>query len=740
MLWSPKSLNPRTLFRKSKLTELWKKRKLSNFEYLMALNRMAGRSFNDITQYPVFPWILADYTSETIDLSDSRVYRDLSKPVGALNPDRLAQLLERYKDLELFGFTEAERFLYGSHYSSPGIVLHFLIRQEPFTTMAIELQSGRFDCPDRLFFDIASSWDGCLTSTSDMKELIPEFFSLPEMFLNTNKFPLGRTQSGRVVDNVGLPPWAKGSAYEFVRVHRLALESEFVSQNLHHWIDLIFGFKQRGPEAEAAHNIFHHLSYEGSVDLDKIADDVDRQAAESHIQNFGQTPSQLIVAEPHPSRYGSEECWKPLIYNSAVPQRLRSLTPAKQFGNKRSEHAKGAVVKIHVLSDQVLAVYADMSIGTYKWFPTSKTNRLRMDKLRPMSRRELSTSRAAIKRGSAIPQDKLEQSCRAVGNWSFAATIGGNAKEELRRKAVLTSGSRLIASSEITLASAETACSLISCGYWDDTVKAHSIESLRPVASETGGHRGTIRCLAVGQDGGLMVTGGQDCTCRVWVIEHPDMAIALSDGYVQTVLGASNDGGQVLSCCHVLWGHTSAVTCVGLDSDLDAVVSGSQSGDLCVHTIRRGEFVRSYRPPALVAGTSAGAVKKVALDTTGNMVVHMEDHGLHAYTVNAVRLSWTNAGEELYDMKICSGGEFLVTGGKRCQVLIRTVVDLNHVCSMLDLTKHGPIRCIALTPDDLNPTEQFLFIGSDDGMMTIVDEDPLKRQQQHSEKPSLTRV
>jgi len=120
MLWSPKSLSPRVIFRRSKLTELWKKKKISNFEYLMALNRMAGRSFNDLTQYPVFPWVLADYTSETIDLSDSRVYRDLEKPIGALNPDRLARLLERFNELALFGFTEAEKFLYGSHYSSPG--------------------------------------------------------------------------------------------------------------------------------------------------------------------------------------------------------------------------------------------------------------------------------------------------------------------------------------------------------------------------------------------------------------------------------------------------------------------------------------------------------------------------------------------------------------------------------------------------------------------------------------------
>ena len=725
MLWSPKSLNPRVVFRKSRISELWRKRKITNFEYLMALNRMAGRSFNDITQYPVFPWVLAEYKSKSIDLRDSRVFRDLTKPIGALNPDRLAQLLERFKDLELFGFPETERFLYGSHYSSPGVVLYLLIRQEPFTTMAIELQSGRFDCPDRLFFDVAESWDSCMTSTSDMKELVPEFFCLPEMFLNTNKFPLGRNQRGLPVDDVGLPPWANGSAFEFVRIQRLALESEYVSQNLHHWINLVFGFKQRGEEAEAAHNVFHHLSYEGSVDFDKIADEVDRTAAESHIQNFGQTPSELLHTSPHPERYTLEECWKPLIHDIASAKQLRCHTPSKQFGNVSSEFARGPVVKIHVLSDSVIAVYGDMSIGSYRWYPNYRQNRLRMDRLRPLSRRELSIARDAVKRGSLIPPEELSRSDFFLSTASFAFTIGGRAREELRRNAILPSG-RLISGSDTTVASTEASAMLISCGYWDGTVKAHSAESLRIIASETGGHQGPIHCLAMSYDG-FMMTGGKDCTCRVWVCDHSDMAIAMSDGFVQTVLGTSHFGDTVLVCCHVLWGHETPVFCVDLDSDLDIAASGSQSGLVCIHTVRRGQFIRSFSPPSLDPEKSLHyvAVMKLALDRSGSgtMVVHMEDRGLHTFTVNGVRLASTDAGETIKDMRICTHGELLVTGGDRGKVLVRHVPDL-HVASILDLSKHGPIRCIALTPEELNPINQFLFVGSEDGSMTVVDRDP----------------
>lgn len=41
-----------------------KRGEISNFQYLMHLNTLAGRSYNDLMQYPVFPWILADYDSE----------------------------------------------------------------------------------------------------------------------------------------------------------------------------------------------------------------------------------------------------------------------------------------------------------------------------------------------------------------------------------------------------------------------------------------------------------------------------------------------------------------------------------------------------------------------------------------------------------------------------------------------------------------------------------------------------
>ena len=62
----------------------------------------------------------------------------------------------------------------------------------------------------------------------------------------THSLNLGELQNeGRILSEVILPPWAS-SAEEFVRIQRAALESDYVSKNLHHWIDLVFGYKQVG--------------------------------------------------------------------------------------------------------------------------------------------------------------------------------------------------------------------------------------------------------------------------------------------------------------------------------------------------------------------------------------------------------------------------------------------------------------------------------------------------------------
>uniref|UniRef100_A0A1X7TFA0 EGF-like domain-containing protein n=1 Tax=Amphimedon queenslandica TaxID=400682 RepID=A0A1X7TFA0_AMPQE len=103
-------------------TQKWQTGEISNYDYLMFLNFVADQSFNDIMQYPVLPWILADYTSTTLDLTKPDTFRDLSKPIGALNEERLAFFKDRYAEMS------GRKFLYGTHYSAPGYVLYYLVR------------------------------------------------------------------------------------------------------------------------------------------------------------------------------------------------------------------------------------------------------------------------------------------------------------------------------------------------------------------------------------------------------------------------------------------------------------------------------------------------------------------------------------------------------------------------------------------------------------------------------------
>ncbi|CAI8023122.1 WD repeat and FYVE domain-containing protein 3 [Geodia barretti] len=223
--------------------------------------------------------------------------------MGAQNSQRLKRFIERYNLTKEDPTGEGiPPFYYGTHYSSAMIVASYLIRMEPFTGHFIKLQGGHFDLADRLFHSIPLAWvSASCTNMADIKELIPEFFYLPEFLSNSNHFDLGTKQSGEPLGDVILPPWAKGCPIEFIRLHREALESDHVSAHLHEWIDLIFGYKQTGKEALRAHNVFHYLFYEGAVDIEKIDDPVKKGASISFIHNFGQMPKQLFK-RPHPAR------------------------------------------------------------------------------------------------------------------------------------------------------------------------------------------------------------------------------------------------------------------------------------------------------------------------------------------------------------------------------------------------------------------------------------------------------
>ncbi|KAF2732378.1 beach-domain-containing protein [Polyplosphaeria fusca] len=283
------------------VTRRWMKGEISNFHYLMFINTLAGRTFNDLTQYPVFPWVIAQYNCEELDLTDPKSFRDLSKPISIQDPAKEAMIRERFQSFAEMG-DAAHAFHYGTHYSSAMTVASYLIRLQPFSAAYFLIQGSTFDHADRLFYSIQNAWESAsFDNMSDARELTPEFYCLPEFLTNVNGYNFGLRTSGEDINSVTLPKWAKGDPAIFIAKQREALESPHVSKNLHHWIDLIFGFKQRGEAAVEACNVFHHLTYQGAIDLDSITEEVARVANINIINNFGQTPLQ-VFQRPHPQK------------------------------------------------------------------------------------------------------------------------------------------------------------------------------------------------------------------------------------------------------------------------------------------------------------------------------------------------------------------------------------------------------------------------------------------------------
>ena len=84
-------------------------------------------------------------------------------------------------------------------------------------------------------------------------------YTFPEAYLNINKLDLGVMQNQRRVHNVELPGWSRENPYLYVTKLRKAFEEMTVSKNVSKWIDLIFGYKQRGEEAVKNLNCYVHF-------------------------------------------------------------------------------------------------------------------------------------------------------------------------------------------------------------------------------------------------------------------------------------------------------------------------------------------------------------------------------------------------------------------------------------------------------------------------------------------------
>jgi hypothetical protein len=696
----------------ARAAERWRRREMSNFEYLMTLNTLAGRSYNDLAQYPVLPWVIADYASEQLDLGAPGALRDLTRPVGALNPSRRAGLAERYAMLAAEGDADIPPFHHGSHYSTPGGVLHWLLRLQPFTALHRGLQGGRFDHGDRLFHSLPAAWAGAWANAADVRELTPEFFCMPEFLLNGEGHDLGVRQDGRRVGDVALPPWARGNAAAFVRANAAALECEAVSARLDGWIDLIFGVAQRGPAAVEALNVFYHLTYEGAVDLERCSADAHAATAlADQIALFGQTPAQLFTRK-HPSR--DAPLWPPAPLCAAVlgAPAPRTLVPLADAAACAAAAAAGpappggaAVVFLCLMPGapdaRVLAVCADGSIGVHRL-------------LRPAPAAGAFTFSAAAETGYALGTDA---SFAAAGAQGGAGGGGGSGA----RGSGLPPFAASVAVSPACFATLAGGRLLLSAAHWDARLRVLRItpaDGVYPLQA-LGAHADLVTCAAAAA--GVCVTGSRDTTVCVWELATTRVAAAplAIVGTADPAAAAAADAAAA-GCASplrpsprcVLSGHDAPVSCVACSEELDLVVSAS-AGDASVmfHALRSGRYLRSLRLPPGVAPASM-----LLSDAAGVVVLLLQPPApapsqLRAFNCNGLPLGTASPAERLGTMTLTADGHALLTGGERGVVVLRDAASLEERGRWVGA--RAPVTALCAAADDA------FLAGTQDGRLLL---------------------
>ena len=326
------------------ITTAWEKNRISNYEYLLFVNKYGSRSFNETNQYYIFPWIITKFKNLIyINNNEKKIYdenrkqstnsnkdinkgetntddfevikslRDFKYPVSLQTESNRRMAKYRYSDDDEVKF----KFHLGTHYSTAPFVYYYLMRQEPYSTLLIKLQNYQQENPNRMFIGIKETVE-ILESGNDNRELIPEFFGKIEFFLNLNCSFFGLRANNRIVNNLVLS-FMKEDKKSLILIsdyvhlifeHKKLLNSDLVSENINEWINNIFGVGQLPNEKNRLNccNIFRKTTYENETNLiekvkkyKKELNKYDIETIRRKLTNkmdliisFGQTPYQIF--------------------------------------------------------------------------------------------------------------------------------------------------------------------------------------------------------------------------------------------------------------------------------------------------------------------------------------------------------------------------------------------------------------------------------------------------------------
>ena len=310
----------------------FKKGEISNYEYLLYLNKLSTRTYNDLSQYPIFPWIVKDIAhfinednpqdsvqddEEKTDEKD--ILRDMNYPISMQNEEKRLNEIQKYKeDIK----TNKHSAHCGTHYSTSSYIFYYLMRNNPYCNNLIRLQNYKQENPNRMFLSFKDT-QKILKTSSDNRELIPDLFCYIDYLCNVNCAFFGFRNNNILVDDFNISERFdddKEKCYNFITkfvkylyMLKKKLNDKETSKGVSQWVDIIFGKKQYPTNEEEKRNscnIFGKLTYEQFINLDnKLKKYIDKFNKDKSLEeklvtkiqnriniiiNFGMCPRQIL--------------------------------------------------------------------------------------------------------------------------------------------------------------------------------------------------------------------------------------------------------------------------------------------------------------------------------------------------------------------------------------------------------------------------------------------------------------
>ena len=274
--------DPVSEFKKLGFKSKNKKGELSNFNYLLFINKYSSRTYNDYNQYLVFPLLFMD--------EENKRRRDLTKAI-CLN--KLNNKSSYDKTVSNYNFF---KYHFNQHYSTGGFILYYLVRLIPFTYQHIQFQSMKFDVPARIFSSLKNTFL-FYEVTEDNRELIPEFYSDYDFLINLNYNDFGILEANEEnyhLNNVDI--FCEYSFPEYIIKSRNYLEETDLSP----WIDNIFGARQTTASSDQP-NLFPLNTYEEYAGLEQIKESsksieekIEEITEKIDLFKFGTSPAKMF--------------------------------------------------------------------------------------------------------------------------------------------------------------------------------------------------------------------------------------------------------------------------------------------------------------------------------------------------------------------------------------------------------------------------------------------------------------